>query len=149
MELDVESFLLAATMQMVIAQRLVRTICKHCKKPYEMSIKQLTDFGQTLEDEELQLMLGKIKKEGTEVLTFYKGEGCEHCNNSGFKGRICIAEVLDVSDEIKKNISENTPIDTLLEIAKKEGLTNMFMDGIDKVMKGVTTLEEVLRVMHD
>lgn len=150
MEMGVESFLVAATLEMIIAQRLVRQICKHCKASYGMSIKQLTDFLANFEEQELDAMVEEIKQINKgEVFTLYKGEGCEHCNNTGFKGRTCVAEVMDISDEIKKNISPNTTLEEMENLATKSGMQKMFIDGIEKVLAGETTLEEVLRVMHD
>ncbi|MFA6528259.1 MAG: GspE/PulE family protein [Candidatus Gracilibacteria bacterium] len=149
MEMGVQSFLVSATTNMIVAQRLVRTICKHCKKPYEMSIKKLTDLGATFQPRDLKRMMERFEKQGAEILTFYMGEGCEHCNHTGFKGRGCIAEVFEISDEVKKHISNNTSLEELKEIAGKQGMVNMFMDGVEKVIEGETTLEEVLRVMCD
>ncbi len=151
MEMGVESFLVAATLQMIIAQRLVRQICKHCKASYQMSIKQLTDFLANFEEEDLNQMIEEIKKlnKDQEIFTLYKGEGCDHCNNTGFKGRSCIAEVLEISDEIEKNISPNTTLDEMQGLAEKAGMQKMFIDGIQKVLEGRTTIEEILRVMHD
>ena len=149
MEMGIENFLVAATAQMVIAQRLVRTICKHCKKSYQMSLKQLEDFGKTLDEDTFKKLTERLKQEGTEVLTFYHGEGCEHCNNTGYKGRMSIAEVMEVTDAMKKNISMNTQMEELETLALKEGMIDMFTDGINKVLSGETTLEEVLRVMRD
>ncbi|OIP80467.1 type II secretion system protein GspE [Candidatus Peregrinibacteria bacterium CG22_combo_CG10-13_8_21_14_all_44_10] len=150
MEMGVESFLVAATLEMIIAQRLVRQICKHCKASYGMSIKQLADFLANFEEQELDAMVEEIKQINKgEVFTLYKGDGCEHCNNTGFKGRTCVAEVMDISDEIKKNISPNTTLEEMENLATKSGMQKMFIDGIEKVLAGETTLEEVLRVMHD
>jgi len=135
---------------MIIAQRLVRQICKHCKASYGMSIKQLADFLANFEEQELDAMVEEIKQINKgEVFTLYKGDGCEHCNNTGFKGRTCVAEVMDISDEIKKNISPNTTLEEMENLATKSGMQKMFIDGIEKVLAGETTLEEVLRVMHD
>jgi len=149
MEMGIENFLVAATAQMVIAQRLVRTICEHCKKPYQMSIKQLEDLGKILDKKNAAKIMEKFQQQATTSLTFWKGEGCEHCANTGYKGRLSIAEVLEVTDEIRKNISAHTKTEELEEIAKKEGMIDMFTDGLNKVISGMTTIEEVLRVMRD
>ena len=149
MEMGIENFLVAATAQMVIAQRLIRTICDHCKKPYQMSVKQLEDLGKILDKKNAARIMERFQEQATTSLTFWRGEGCEHCNNTGFKGRISIAEVLEVTDEIRKNISTRTKPEELEEVAKKEGMIDMFTDGINKVLSGITTIEEVLRVMHD
>ena len=79
---------------------------------------------------------------------FYKGEGCDNCGGSGYKGRSSITEVMDVSDSIKKMILVNASPDVIEEQAVKEGMVTMFIDGMRKVIAGKTTIEEVLRVMR-
>lgn len=150
MEMGVESFLISATAKMVVAQRLIRKVCEHCKSSYKLNLAQIEalsvkfdlkrDFTQILE------WLGRGEEK---EFVFYRGEGCEICGNSGYKGRTTIAEVMTVSDEIQKNILEMVPATQLEEVALKEGMTSMFMDGMDKVFRGETTIEEILRVMRD
>jgi type IV pilus assembly protein PilB len=150
-EMGVESFLLAATIQVVIAQRLVRKICNHCKVSYEMSIAQLSDFAAQFDlKENLVEILQHIGSEDkATIFTFYKGEGCEVCGGSGFKGRTCIAEVMEISDTIQDNILSSVPESQIEELAVKEGMHTMFVDGLMKVVDGDTTIEEVLRVMRN
>ena len=150
MEMGVESFLISATAKMVVAQRLIRKVCEHCKSSYKLNLAQIEalsvkfdlkrDFTQILE------WLGRGEEK---EFVFYRGEGCEICGNSGYKGRTTIAEVMTVSDEIQKNILEMVPATQLEAVALKEGMTSMFMDGMDKVFRGETTIEEILRVMRD
>jgi type IV pilus assembly protein PilB len=149
LEMDVESFLLAATAQMVIAQRLVRTVCEKCKKSYKVSVGQLEDLGKKFQlKEDLKTIFAELGDSKNDSFTFYKGEGCETCNGSGYKGRTSIAEVMEISDPLRKSILENTPPKQLEEIAVQEGMHTMFIDGMKKVLTGKTTIEEVLRVMR-
>jgi type IV pilus assembly protein PilB len=149
LEMNVESFLLAATAKLVVAQRLVRKICAKCKKSYELPKDKLNAFGkklnlkQSLEDS----IRGLLPKDNKPV-TLYKGEGCAVCNGSGFKGRVSIAEVMEVSESIRKLILENAAPSRIEEQAVTEGMPNLFIDGLAKALQGATTLEEVLRVMR-
>ncbi len=150
LEMGVASFLLAATAKLVVAQRLVRKICDHCKTAYTIEVEELDRFGKKFNlREDLVKVLTELSG-GTlsGQLTLYKGAGCDLCHGTGFKGRTGIAEVMEVSDAVQKGIlASQTPKD-LEAIAKKEGMATIFMDGLSKVLQGETTLEEVLRVMR-
>lgn len=157
LEMGVEGFLLSATIQMIIAQRLVRTICQKCKQPYTITIDHLKKLGEKFSiSKNFEETLSDLTKANPEIskllsaenITLHKGEGCSACGNSGFKGRSCIAEVMEVSDEIKKMILSNASPKELETQAKKEGMTTLFGDGLSKVLSGITTIEEVLRVMR-
>lgn len=143
LEMGVEGFLLAATAQIVIAQRLIRTICSKCKKDYEVNRDQLEKLTEGLTQSVTAMIM---QNQGTVKL--FKGEGCGICNGTGFKGRSSIAEAMEVSDEVKKLILKNASPKEIEETSKKEGMVTMFEDGIEKVLQGVTTLEEILRVMR-
>lgn len=130
--MGIEPFMISASLLMVQAQRLVRRICPHCKEVDD-------DYDETLEG------LG-LKKEEYSNIKFYIGRGCSECNNTGYKGRAAIYEIMTVSEEIKELISRGA---TTLEIgrqAKKEGMVTLRESGMKKAEEGVTTLEEVLRV---
>ncbi len=149
LEMDVESFLLAATAQMVIAQRLVRTICEKCKQSYQVSVDQLEELAKKFQiKDDLKTIFSDLQKDSGGTFTFHRGEGCEACNGSGYKGRTSISEVMEISDTIRKSILANTPPKELEEIAIGEGMHTMFIDGMKKVLEGKTTIEEVLRVMR-
>ena len=150
LEMGVASFLLSATAKMVVAQRLVRRICDHCKTSYTIPREQLDRFTKkfNLKDDLVKLVSELKKGEVPETLTLYKGQGCDICHGSGFKGRVGIAEVMEVSDALQKAILDNKVPKELEAIAKQEGMSTIFMDGMQKVLDGVTTLEEVLRVMR-
>lgn len=146
-DMGIEPFLVAATTQMVMAQRLVRTICTQCKKPYTLTIDQLGSLGTKFNLKvDLKASIEKITKEKT--LTLFHGEGCAACGSSGFKGRTSICEVMEVSDAIKKLILENKSPNEIEAVAIAEGMVPMFMDGLQKVIAGKTTIEEILRVIR-
>lgn len=150
MEMGVASFLLSATAKMVVSQRLVRRICDHCKETYTIPREQLDRFTEKFNlKDDLVTVFTELQNGVIPVtLTLTKGKGCDLCHGSGFKGRVCIAEVMEVSDTMQTGILENLPPKQIEAIAKKEGMHTIFMDGLQKVLEGMTTLEEVLRVMR-
>jgi len=137
-DMKVEPFLVASTVNVIVAQRLVRKICEMCKGPVSYKIDQLPQ----------NLPLEKIKQFFGDGNNFqvYKGSGCEVCHFTGYAGRIGVFEVLEVSNEIKKLITAKKDSDVVLDQAVKEGMTTMLDDGLAKVQKGQTTIDEVLRV---
>ena len=149
LDMNVEGFLLAATVQMVIAQRLVRKICEQCKEPYQVTQNTLHDIAISnhIQDNLAQMFSEQIQDKES-MVTFYRGRGCATCNQSGYKGRIAIAEVMNISTEMRQLILEKATPRQLEERSIEEGMIMMFLDGIQKVVGGITTLEEVLRVMR-
>ena len=127
-DMEMESFLVASSLVAVMAQRLVRVICPFCKEEAFVPNKIREDIG----------IEGPI----------YKGRGCENCRNTGFIGRTGIYELLIIDDDIRKLITQNADSETVKKIAKEKGMKTLLEDGIDKVKKGITTLEEVLRVAY-
>lgn len=137
-DMDVEPFLVASTVNVIIAQRLMRKICEMCKVSVQVPETELTK----------NLPVEKIKKhfgEGGSV-RIYKGTGCKICHQTGFRGRVGAFEVLEVSKDIRQLIAQKEDADVITQQAQKEGMTTMLDDGLDKVARGVTTIEEVLRV---
>lgn len=148
LEMNVESFLVSATAKLVIAQRLVRKICEKCKYSYTVSAEQLKELEKKSNlKENLHEIFSKIQAPVDGNFTLYKGKGCEACS-TGFKGRTSVCEVMEISDEIRKRILNNDSPTVIQEVAIKEGMTPLFIDGMIKVLQGVTTIEEVLRVMR-
>jgi type II secretory ATPase GspE/PulE/Tfp pilus assembly ATPase PilB-like protein len=137
-DMNVEPFLVASTVNVIIAQRLIRKICEMCKGSVDVTTDQL---AQNLPAEVIKKHFG-LKKD----VRIYKGKGCEVCHFTGYSGRIGIFEVLEVSNEIKKLINQNNDSDVILAKAVEEGMPTMLDDGLVKVIKGDTTIEEVLRV---
>jgi type II secretory ATPase GspE/PulE/Tfp pilus assembly ATPase PilB-like protein len=113
----------------VIAQRLARRICSKCKESYVPSEEELSFYPQ----------LKNLKNP-----TFYRGKGCEKCKHSGYKGRIGLFEVLEVNQAVNELILKKA---LSTEIEKAAGLKSMLDDGIEKVLKGVTTIDEIRRVI--
>jgi type II secretory ATPase GspE/PulE/Tfp pilus assembly ATPase PilB-like protein len=136
MDMGIEGFLLASTLNMVMAQRLVRRICTSCITKYKP-------------DPDIISLLEKMLGRKIEIDTFYKGNGCNECNGSGYKGRVGIYEIMEVSPNIKGLISKQVPAIQIEEAAIKEGMTRLFEDGINKAAAGQTTIEEALRVMQE
>lgn len=137
-DMNVEPFLVASTVNVIVAQRLVRKICEMCKASDDVPLEQLT---LNLPEEAVKKHFG-TKKE----VRIYKGKGCEVCHNTGYSGRLGIFEVLEVSADIKKLIVQQNDANLILQKAIDEGMNTMLDDGLIKVIKGMTTIEEVLRV---
>ncbi len=138
LDMKVEPFLIASTVNIAIGQRLVRRICKDCRKEKELAGAEIDSLKESL-PERVKLSTRK----------FFYGEGCSACGNSGYHGRIGIYEVLEVTPAVKRAITEQKSSDDLAEIARSEGMTTMVEDGIKKAEAGITSIEEVLRVMHE
>ena len=140
LDLGAETFLLASTMNAVLGQRIVRKICTHCKIEY-IPPAQIVD--------EMKVVLGKYFPNDLKQIKFYKGKGCEECDNSGYTGRIGIFETLIISEKVASLILQHADSGTIEKEAVNGGMITMKQDGYLKVLKGVTTVEEVLRVAQD
>ncbi|HEY6736145.1 MAG TPA: GspE/PulE family protein [Candidatus Saccharimonadia bacterium] len=135
-DMGIEPFLLASTLQVVIAQRLGRKICHSCR--YSLSTKEATRGLKTKAPLE-QYLKG--------ITTLYAGKGCTACNGTGYSGRIAFFEFLEVSPEMQDLIVTNPSTSQVEELARKQGCQPMFQDGINKAKDGVTTIAEVVRVV--
>ena len=131
-DMGVEPFLIASSVNAFLAQRLVRTICPNCKESFKPTAKMLSKIGI----KPAQLKGGKL----------YQGKGCKECINTGYRGRTGIYELLPVTEKIRKAILTHAEANLLKGIAVDEGMTTLLDDGIQKAIKGMTTIEEVLRV---
>ncbi|MCU0596871.1 MAG: Flp pilus assembly complex ATPase component TadA, partial [Desulfobacterota bacterium] len=132
MDLGVEPFLIAACLQAVLAQRLVRKICEHCKEPDIL-------MAGTLKRLESHLSAGRAP-------IFWKGRGCEACQYTGYAGRTGIFEVLRITPGLRQTIEPGFSVQALKKAAERDGFEPMFLDGIRKALEGLTTVEEVFRV---
>lgn len=142
LDLGAESFLLASTMNAILGQRIVRKICNSCRVDY-------VPPGQLIE--EMKVVLGKYypaQKEGAQV-KFYKGKGCAECGDSGYLGRVGIFETLSISEKIASLVLQRADSGTIEKEAILEGMITMKQDGYLKVLQGVTSVEEVLRVAQE
>lgn len=157
-DMKAEAFLIASTVNVILAQRLVRVICPNCKKEVKLSAKEIEQIGKGLD---FSIITKAVQKGDSAELkslknvknlkdaTFFKGAGCNKCGGEGYKGRVGIYEVLEVSESIQRLISSNATADEINKLARKEGMFSMFEDGLIKAMTGVTTIEEVLRVTEE
>ena len=137
-DMKIEPFLVASTVNVIIGQRLIRKICEMCKGSIDVTAEQL---AQNLPPDTI------LKNFGSKAtFRIYKGAGCEVCHTSGYSGRVGIFEVLEVTPAIKELITKKEDADTILAQAVKDGMATMLDDGLQKVIKGITTIEEVLRV---
>ena len=127
LDIGIESYLLMPSLVMVVAQRLARKLCQKCKEAYEPSREQLMGM--------------KLKAD-----LIYKPKGCEECHHTGYKGRIALAEVMYIDDEIRKLIADKASYTNIKETARKNGMDTLFDAGIKKVEAGITSLEEILSV---
>ncbi len=143
LDMKIEPFLIASTINIIIAQRLVRRICSQCMMSNIIKEDQLEIIRSQIN---LEKITGK-KTAQLKELRFYKGKGCPACNNTGYKGRVGIYEILDISEPIKKLIVTKADSGKIKEQAVKEGMITMLEDGFLKAMQGMTTFEEVLRVI--
>ncbi len=137
-DMKVEPFLVASTVNVIIAQRLVRRICEVCKQ--ELILKR-EDLEKNISGD----LISKYFPQGDELKVF-QGKGCKICHHTGYSGRTGIFEVLEMTESIKKMIADKKDSEEIGKEAVKEGMTTMQDDGLDKVVKGITTIEEVLRV---
>lgn len=138
-DMKVEPFLVASTVTVVVAQRLVRHVCDNCKVPFDVSYEEMI---KNFPPEVIKRNLGTAKKS----IKAYKGKGCKVCRNTGYIGRIGLFEVLEVSKNIRQLITQKSDADVIAKAAIEEGMKTMLDDGIAKIISGMTTIEEVLRV---
>ncbi len=131
LDLGVEPFLITATLEGVVAQRLVRRVCVHCKEEYVPNEEQLM---------ELELLPEDVKGK-----TFFRGRGCDHCNNTGYRGRLGIYEIMTFDDEMRDMIMNNASTNLLRDAAKKRGMRPLRTSGLIGIYEGVTTIEEVVK----
>ena len=130
-DMGVPTFLITATVEAILAQRLVRRICAECREEIEITDDALAELELTREDVE-----GK---------SFYRGAGCSSCSNTGYKGRVGLFELMIMDDELRDMINENCNTDDLRIKAQEKGMKILRAMGIDFVFEGTTTAEEVIR----
>ncbi len=132
LNMGIEPFLVTASVNLVLAQRLARRICPECKTPVETNPQALIDMG--------------VSPEEATRAQLYKGVGCRHCNNTGYKGRVALYEVMPFTEELKELVLQGASTAELKAEAIRLGMKTLRMAGITKMLEGVTTAEEVLRV---
>jgi type IV pilus assembly protein PilB len=132
-DMGVEPFLISASVIGVLAQRLGRRICANCKEPYKPPADALRRVGFKMDD--------------LESVVFYRGRGCEQCRHSGYRGRLGIFELMVLNEEIQDLIVKRAPLSEVRNAALASGMKTLKMDGFQKVLEGITTVEEVMRVV--
>lgn len=143
-DMKAEPFLLASSIAMIAAQRVVRLVCNDCKEAYQPQEEVKADIQKVLGP--LYESWNKQQQQNNQPLTLYRGKGCQVCSDSGYKGRIGIFEVLVVSEKLARMIIEEASAAQMEEQAMTEGMILMKQDGYLKALEGATTIEEVLRV---
>jgi type IV pilus assembly protein PilB len=130
-DMDIDSYLVATSVILVVAQRLVRRVCTACQEEVQITPKALLNIG--------------FKEEEIENLKILQGKGCPRCNNTGYKGRIGLYEAMPVSESVRDLIFSNAPASDIRRKAVEEGMITLRQSGLTKIKAGITTLEEVLR----
>lgn len=131
-DMGVPAYLVASSVVAIMAQRLVRVVCEQCKQPYQPSDAVLEMAG--------------ITPEMAATATFYRGKGCSRCNGTGYRGRMGIFELMIMSPKIREMTFRQAPVADIRRVAIQEGMRTLYMDGLQKVLRGRTTLEELLSV---
>jgi len=160
-DMKVEPFLIASTINTVIGQRLVRTICKDCKESYQANETEFISLSESLknilpkkDNPKAAEIIGDLGYEklpflDSESYTLYKGKGCDNCNNTGYSGRIGIYEIFAVTPQMERLLVSDATSSELQDAAVSEGMITMKQDGCLKSLAGITTLKEVMRVAQD
>jgi len=136
-DMGIEPFLVASSLLAVLAQRLVRRLCPHCREPYEITNEELQELGVSLPPNAPRLVYRRGQKE------------CKHCQNNGYTGRAAIVELLVLDEETRSLIMQRTDSNTLRNAAAKNGMATLRVDGAKRVLEGVTSVEEVLLATHE
>ena len=133
-DMGIETYLIAATVQGIMAQRLCRKVCSNCKEPYRVPANFLSKFGYKPEDPNAQV-------------TLYEGKGCEECRYKGYKGRVGLYELMTMNEEIAELVVRRAPVADIRDAAKANGMLELREDGLLKILEGMTTPDEVMRVV--
>jgi general secretion pathway protein E len=136
LDMGVDDYLLTSTVIGILAQRLVRKLCPHCKEPYH-ALPEVVE------------QLGIAKLAGSGDVTLYHAKGCQHCSNTGYMGRFCILEMLPMTDPLRTLVMKHANSSELKTEAQRGGMVSMYEDGMRKALAGHTTFEEVLRVTRE
>ena len=154
LDMGVPPFLVAFTANIIIAQRLVRKICPHCKKEFRLDKNAIAELGRTFEIKKLLPLLRAhttLRREEKELdsLVFIQGAGCRRCGETGYKGRVGIYEVILIDEAISQKINQRATAAEIKTHAREHGMLTILEDGLIKAKLGVTTITEVLRVSKE
>jgi general secretion pathway protein E len=133
-DIGIEPFLLSSALKAVIAQRLVRVLCDQCREAYTPNAAALKTLGISPEEAR-----GKM---------FYRPRGCPACFHTGYRGRVCIMEMLLIDDQLKTLILQTSDSNRIRSAAMEQKMISLRQDGIEKIFKGITSIEEVIRITH-
>ena len=136
-DMGIEPFLISSTILGVLAQRLIRRVCPQCRKSYSPHPEQIRELGVS-ED--------RVRKTGG---SFFTGQGCEHCRETGYRGRLGVHELLVMTDKVKAAVMESSDANFIQRCALKDGMITLRRDGTSKVLRGLTTPEELLSITAD
>lgn len=131
-DMGIEPFLISSSLVMVMAQRLVRKLCINCKKTYKPEVELLSKIG--------------LSKDSAKDIVFFQAVGCKECGQMGYKGRLAIFEIMEMTPEVAELTMERANTVKLKKQAQKDGMTSLVEDGIRRIKEGITTIEEVLAV---
>ena len=144
--MGIQPFLLPATINAIIAQRLIRKVCPHCRKAIKLQDlpePQRKSVEKAIKKTDKNELLSRIPAETLQNPQFYEAVGCPECDNIGYKGRVGIYEILEITHNIKKMILDGASATMINEVAINDGMISLEQDGIIKALNGITTLEEV------
>lgn len=158
LDMGAEPFLIASTVNVIIAQRLVRKLCAECRKTYQLDEKQMESLAKGYDvdalfkaikaNEDAKKIVGAAKDMGG--LTFYMNSGCDQCGGEGYHGRLGIYEVLEMETNIRKLVTQSATTEEIERVSREEnGMCSMVEDGFIKAIQGLTTLEEIMRVTKE
>jgi len=137
MDMGIPPFLVASTVNIAMGQRLVRKLCEECKKKKTLTIAEVESLGE---------LIPFVEKEKR---SFYSPAGCAACGNTGYKGRLGIREVLLMNDDLRELVMQRSSAQDIKELAIKQGMKMMLKDGLEKALDGQTSIDEVLRIIHE
>jgi len=156
-DMGAEPFLIASTVNVVMAQRLVRKLCPDCRQSFTLDNDLLKSLGQEMNLDYILSIAERnnfidkdiaASKDWSKI-NFFRAVGCERCSNEGYKGRVGIFEVMEISDNVAKMVSARADSNEIEKKAREEGMIKMLEDGMVKVLQGATSIEEILRVTKD
>jgi type IV pilus assembly protein PilB len=152
LDMGAEPYLISSTIVLIVAQRLARKLCTFCRQSYQLDddvMRQLSEGHDVERSLNTLQRLGIIGSTDYHELRFFKAVGCDKCNHSGYIGRTGLYEILEISDELRKNITQYTDTATLTKTAIENGMKTMFDDGLAKVTLGIIDLKELFRVVYE
>jgi type II secretory ATPase GspE/PulE/Tfp pilus assembly ATPase PilB-like protein len=157
LDMGAEPFLIASTVNVIVAQRLVRCLCVDCRKSYQLDKKEIESLGKSYDMDVIFKYLKENpvsrkfteKAKNWEEITLYKKVGCDQCMGEGYRGRNGIYEVLPMDTDVRKLVTQSAATEEIEKEAKKNGMATMVEDGFLKIVQGITSLEEIMRVTKE